>query len=70
MDPLPITLEEWSKDGASLTETVGRLSNALVARAAYEALVELRPRARIMLRHGARVLRDSAEDEAAGSNDP
>lgn len=49
------TVEEWSKEG-SLTETIGTLSNGVVARAAFEKLVELRPRSHLMLRQGARVV--------------
>lgn len=49
------TVEEWSREG-KLTETVGTLTNGVVARAAFEKLVEMRPKSHLMLRQGARVV--------------
>ena len=49
------TVEEWDREGR-LAETVGTLSNGVVARAAFKALVELRPKSHLMLRQGSRVV--------------
>jgi hypothetical protein len=49
------TCEEWSKEG-KLTETVATSTNGVVARAAFKALVELRPKSHLLLRQGARVV--------------
>lgn len=56
---LPVTLEECSPDGNDILEVLGRLSNILIGRGAYEAARKLRPESRIMLRSGARVIEDS-----------
>jgi hypothetical protein len=39
--------------------SIAKCSNPLIARAAFKAAVELRPHARILARHGTRVLVDS-----------
>jgi len=53
------SIEEWSPDGNRLIETVAGAKEHRVARAAFEALVDLRPKARVMLRNGAQVMGDS-----------
>jgi hypothetical protein len=58
------TIEEW--EGGRLTETVATATNGIVARAAFRALVELRPMATLMLRHGARVV-EKREPGGTGS---
>lgn len=58
------TVEEWTDDGLRVREILACSSNALVARGAWAAAVELRPGRRILLRNRAHVIADS---ERAGS---
>jgi ribosomal protein S5 len=48
------TLELW--DHGRIAETVGTLTEMLVAQAAFHALVELRPTSHVLLRQGAKVI--------------
>lgn len=61
-DHLPICIEEWTPDGERLVETLVRCINVPIARAAFPACVGMRPRGRIMIRHGTRVVQDSGEE--------
>jgi hypothetical protein len=51
-----VTVEEWDEAESGIIETLARCSNILVARGAFDAAVKLRPRSRILLRDGARVI--------------
>lgn len=51
---IQFTVEAWEQ--GKIVETVATANNGLVARAAFKALVELLPRATLMLRHGTRVV--------------
>ena len=59
-DHFGFTVEEWSADGMRLEETVAGAKVFPVAKGAFDALVAMRPRSRILLRQSARVLQDSA----------
>jgi|GEM_PF-1504728 len=59
-DELQFTLEQWSADTARIEQVIARLSNGLVARAAFDELVRLRPKARIRPRQRTRLICDSA----------
>lgn len=62
---LPVVIEEWSPDGSRLLEILGRAINGSIALGAYPAARGLRPRGRIIIRQGARVLVDSADLDRA-----
>jgi hypothetical protein len=64
------TVEHWATDEAGealvrLMETLGRLSNLMVARAAFAEAVRQRPGARILLRQASRVVMDNGRREYA-----
>jgi hypothetical protein len=62
-EDLQYTVEHWATDQdelVSIHETIARLSNLMAARAAFSAMVEQRPNARILLRQASRVVMDSA----------
>jgi hypothetical protein len=63
-EDLQYTVEHWATDEAGealvrLMETLGRLSNLMVARAAFAETVRQRPGARILLRQATRVVMDN-----------
>lgn len=64
LDPMPFSVEEWLPDGSAIVEVLARGSNYPVACGAYQAAVALRPKARIILRNGIRIVADSAEVRA------
>jgi hypothetical protein len=63
-EDLQFTVEHWATDAdgdalVRLMETLGRLSNLMVARAAFAEAVRQRPGARILLRQASRVVMDN-----------
>ena len=56
---LPFKVEAWSKKGQSIDRLIATATNVLVARAAYEAAVQLYPGQNIKLRQGARVIAET-----------
>jgi hypothetical protein len=52
----PFAIEQWSEDDAHLEEVMAKCRNSSVARAAFKAAVEQRPKSRIYLRNGVHVL--------------
>ena len=52
----PFAVEQWSDDGEHLEETIVKCRNASVARAAFKAAIEQRPKNCLYLRNGAHVL--------------
>jgi hypothetical protein len=64
-EDLQFALEHWETDQdelVSIHETIGRLSHLVAARAAFAAMVQQRPNARILLRQASRVVMDSLRD--------
>jgi hypothetical protein len=55
-------VDEWDDEGSKIVEVIGGANNGLVARAAYEAAVKLRPNANITLRQGALVMEKTKPD--------
>lgn len=64
---LPITVEVWSADGTRLEETVATTLNVAIGAGAWWAAIAARPGARVRLRHGTQILRDSREDAAGAA---
>jgi hypothetical protein len=56
---LPFKVEAWSKKGQNIDRLIATATNVLVARAAYEAAVQLYPGQNITLRQGARVIAET-----------
>ena len=56
---LPFKVEAWSKKGQSIDRLIATATNVLVARAAYEAAVQICPGQNITLRQGARVIAET-----------
>jgi hypothetical protein len=52
-------IDIWTDDGKNILEHLAGLENLIVARAAYRAACERWPNARIALRQGSRVVKDS-----------
>lgn len=55
-DSLAFRVEQWDEAGNRVEELIAAAGNVLVARAAYEAAVKLRPGTNITLRNHARVI--------------
>jgi len=55
----PFKVEAWSKKGQNIDRLIATATNLLVARAAYEAAVQLYPGQNITLRQGARVIAET-----------
>jgi hypothetical protein len=55
-DDFGFTVEQWTDDGVHIEEVMALCRNALLARAAFKAAVELRPQRVLYLRNGTRVL--------------
>lgn len=53
---LQFRLETWTADDVRPEELLALTSNALIGLAAFKAAVEINPRRRLYLRHGARVV--------------
>lgn len=51
-------VESWSRDGVHLEEVLARAGNLLIARGAYRAAPDQRPRSTVTLRHGIRVIEE------------
>lgn len=56
IEELHFTVEQWTKDDLHVEEVMARVGNAIVAHAAFEAAVKVRPHALIYLRHRAHVM--------------
>lgn len=58
---LDFTVEEWADAGRHerILRTVATATNLIVAHAALDASIGCYPRSRLILRHGARVIRDT-----------
>jgi hypothetical protein len=56
---LPFKVEAWSQKGQNIDRLIATATNVLVARAAYEAAVQLYPGQNITLRQGARVIAET-----------
>ena len=56
---LPFKVEAWSKKGQNIERLIATATNVLVARAAYEAAVQIYPGQNITLRQGARVIAET-----------
>jgi hypothetical protein len=56
LDDLEFRVEQWDAADAHVEELLAAAGNVTVARAAFDAAVQLRPQARIQLRHRARVI--------------
>ena len=56
---LPFKVEAWSKKGQNIDRLIATATNVLVARAAYEAAVQLYPGQNITLRQGTRVIAET-----------
>jgi len=63
-DTLPYWIEEWTLDDKSCVELIAQARRLLVGEADWEAAVRERPKARIILRHKALVMRVHAPPEA------
>lgn len=59
-EDLPCLVEQYDTDGNVVVEVLARCINPVVGLGAYHAAIKLRPEARIILRHLARVIEDSA----------
>jgi hypothetical protein len=53
---LGVLVEEWDEAESGVTEVMARCANVPIGRGAFEAAIKLRPRSRILLRDGARVI--------------
>ena len=62
MSNLLFKVEQWTSDDMHVDEVVAVSVNVLVARAAWEAAVELRPSSIMRLRHGSRVICEHLPD--------
>lgn len=58
-ESLCFSVEMWSLDGTRWDEVMARASNVALAHAAFDAAVIERPNARIRLRDGTRLIRDT-----------
>lgn len=56
---LDVTIEEVSMDGRTILGVLGRESNPLAGRRAWEVYCKGRPNQRIQCRHAARIIADS-----------
>ena len=52
-------IDMWSRDGARVIEHLAGVEDSLLADATYEAALRRWPKVAIILRQGARVIRDS-----------
>lgn len=67
---LPFHVEQWDASGVHLEELVAAARNLLIGRAAFRAAVALYPRARLTLRHHARVIAEHAPGEIPSEGRP
>ena len=56
IEELKFAVEEWTADDQHVSEVLARASNISVALAAFAEAARLRPKARLTLRQGARVI--------------
>lgn len=56
IEDLGVAIEEWDDAESGIIEVMARCCNLPVGRGAFDAAVKLRPRSRILLRDGARVI--------------
>lgn len=61
-DDLEFHIEQWSDDDGRMEQLLLCSTNALMALAAWDKVVELRGTKRLCLRHRARVIRDHIPD--------
>lgn len=61
-EELIFSVECWTQDGTRWEEVIARAANVAIAHAAFEAAKECRPNARLKIRQGAWLIRDSAEN--------
>jgi hypothetical protein len=52
----PFAVEQWSLDDLHIEEVMARCRNSSVARAAFKAAIEQRPKSLLYLRNGTHVL--------------
>ena len=56
IEELKFAIEEWTTDDQHVSEVLARASNISVALAAFAEAVRLRPRSRLTLRQGTRMI--------------
>jgi hypothetical protein len=61
IEGLEFRVEVWDDYDDLVVELVALANNVLVARAAYDAAVKMRPSANLVLRQGARVIKKARE---------
>ena len=60
-EDLLFAVESWTQDGTRWEEVLARAANVAIAHAAFDAAKQCRPKARLKIRQGAWLIRDSGE---------